>query len=71
MRNGCSVTSSTQGRTGRLSRCDRTGLALWAGVVVLVLLMVLASGHRPDTSGAGASAEAAPPETETQTAAGE
>jgi hypothetical protein len=71
MRNGCSVTTSTQGRAGRLSRCDRTGLALWTGVVILVLLMVLASGHPPDTSGTDASAAAKPPGTETPTAAGE
>ena len=71
MPGGCSVTTSTPGRPGRLSRCNRTGLALWAGVGILVLLMILASGHQPDSPGADGPVPATPPETGTPTAAGE
>ena len=71
MRNICSMTTSTQRRAGRLSRCDRTGLALWTGVIILVLLMVLASGHQPGAPGANGPAPATPSKTETPTAAGE
>jgi len=71
MRNSCSMTTSTQRRAGRLSRCDRTGLALWAGVGTLVLLMILASGHQPDTAGADGPEQGAPPETEMPTPAEE